>query len=82
MSSGNGLIRPLEAAASKAGVQVLLEHRMIALHREQPKSGRVLGIAVDNKGKRSSTSARGKASSSRPAAPAATSISAACSIRA
>jgi succinate dehydrogenase/fumarate reductase flavoprotein subunit len=52
MSSGNGLIRPLEASAAKKGVQVLLEHRMVALHREHPKSGRIVGIAVDNKGKR------------------------------
>ncbi|HLI19689.1 MAG TPA: FAD-dependent oxidoreductase [Stellaceae bacterium] len=51
MSSGNGLIRPLEATAMKMGVKVLLEHKMIALHRQAPKSGRVLGIAVDNKGK-------------------------------
>jgi succinate dehydrogenase/fumarate reductase flavoprotein subunit len=48
MSSGNGLIRPLEAAAGKAGVQVLLEHKMTALYRQHPDSGRVLGIAVDN----------------------------------
>ena len=33
-SSGNGLMRPLEAAAAKAGVQTLLEHRMVALYRE------------------------------------------------
>ncbi len=52
MSSGNGLIRPLEAAAAKAGVEVLLEHKMTALYRQHPDSGRVLGIAVDNKDKR------------------------------
>ena len=43
-------MQPLEAAARKAGVEVLLEHRMTAIYREQPRSGRVLGIAVDNKG--------------------------------
>jgi len=48
-SSGNGLLRPLEAAAKKAGVEFLLEHRMVALHRE--KGGRVLGIEVDNRGR-------------------------------
>src|SRR5579863_8049954 len=32
-STGNGLMRPLEAAARKAGVTILLEHRMTALHR-------------------------------------------------
>jgi succinate dehydrogenase/fumarate reductase flavoprotein subunit len=58
MSSGNGLIRPLEATAAKKGVQVLLEHRMVGLHREHPKSGRVIGITVDNKGKRFNIRAR------------------------
>jgi succinate dehydrogenase/fumarate reductase flavoprotein subunit len=58
MSSGNGLIRPLEAAAAKAGVKVLLEHKMTALYREHPESGRVLGIAVDNNGKKVSIRAK------------------------
>jgi len=58
MSSGNGLIRPLEAAAAKAGVEVLLEHRMTAVYREHPEKGRVLGIAVDYKGKRVNIRAR------------------------
>jgi succinate dehydrogenase/fumarate reductase flavoprotein subunit len=50
-SNGNGLMRPLEAAARKAGVEILLEHRMTALYREQPRSGRVLGVAAANKGR-------------------------------
>ena len=50
LSSGNGLMRPLEAAAKKAGVQILLERKMTAIFRETPTSGRVLGIAVDNRG--------------------------------
>ncbi len=50
-SNGNGLMRPLEAAARKAGVQILLEHRMTAIYREHPQSGRVLGIAVSNNGR-------------------------------
>jgi succinate dehydrogenase/fumarate reductase flavoprotein subunit len=49
-SSGNGLMQPLHAAASKAGVDILLEHRMTAIHREKPHAGRVLGIAVDHNG--------------------------------
>ena len=49
-STGNGLMRPLEVAAKAAGVQILLEHRMTAIHREMPGSGRVLGIAVNNNG--------------------------------
>jgi hypothetical protein len=50
-SNGNGLMRPLEAAAKKAGVEILLEHRMTSIYREQPSSGRVLGIAVTNNGR-------------------------------
>ena len=58
MYSGNGLIRPLEATAAKKGVQVLLEHRMVGLYREHAKSGRVIGVAVDNNGKRLNIRAR------------------------
>ncbi len=50
MSTGNGLMRPLEAAARKAGVEILLEHKMTAIHRAAPRTGRVLGIAVDHNG--------------------------------
>jgi succinate dehydrogenase/fumarate reductase flavoprotein subunit len=57
-SSGIGLIRPLEAAARKAGVQVLLRHRMTGIVRQAPFSGRVLGIAVDNMGARLNIRAR------------------------
>ncbi len=49
-STGNGLMRPLEAAARKAGVEILLEHRMTALHREGGRHGRVTGIAVQHRG--------------------------------
>jgi succinate dehydrogenase/fumarate reductase flavoprotein subunit len=52
-STGNGLMRPLEAAARQAGVKILLEHRMTALHREGTKSGgRVIGIAASHRGER------------------------------
>jgi succinate dehydrogenase/fumarate reductase flavoprotein subunit len=57
-SSGNGLMRPLEVAAKKAGVEILLEHRMISIHREDQNSGPVLGIAVDHKGARLNIRAR------------------------
>jgi succinate dehydrogenase/fumarate reductase flavoprotein subunit len=50
--AGSGLIRPLHAAARKAGVDILLEHHMTAIHRETPNSGRVLGIAADHNGAR------------------------------
>jgi len=49
-STGNGLMRPLEVAAKRAGVQILLEHRMTAIHREGSKSGRVLGVAAGCEG--------------------------------
>src|ERR1700758_1710413 len=44
LRAGAGLMRPLHAAALAAGVEVLLEHRMTAIHREAPKSGRITGI--------------------------------------
>lgn len=50
-SSGVGLIRPLEASARRLGVEILLEHRMSSIIREQPFSGRVLGIRVDHEGR-------------------------------
>ena len=48
-SSGNGLMRSLEVAAKKAGVEILLEHRMTRIYRQAQNSGPVLGIAVDYK---------------------------------
>src|SRR3984885_7055395 len=48
--AGAGLRRPLHASALDAGVNVLLQHRMTAIHRESANSGRVLGIAVDHNG--------------------------------
>ena len=50
-SSGVGLIRPLEASARKLGVQILLQHKMTGIVRENPNSGRVLGISATNQGK-------------------------------
>jgi succinate dehydrogenase/fumarate reductase flavoprotein subunit len=51
MSTGNGLMHPLAAAARKAGVEILLKHRMTSIHRAQPFAGRVIGIACGNDGK-------------------------------
>ena len=48
-SSGNGLMRSLEVAAKKAGVEILLEHQMTRIYRQAQNSGPVLGIAVDYK---------------------------------
>jgi hypothetical protein len=48
--AGAGLIRPLEVAARNAGVDILLEHRMTAIHRDAANTGRVLGLAADHNG--------------------------------
>jgi succinate dehydrogenase/fumarate reductase flavoprotein subunit len=57
-SNGNGLMRPLEASARQAGVEFLLEHRMTEIYREQPRTGRVLGIGVTNSGRHINIRAR------------------------
>jgi len=57
-SSGNGMMRSLEVSARKAGVELLLEHRMTSIHRQSPNTGPVLGIVVDHRGKRSNIRAR------------------------
>lgn len=49
-STGAGLMHPLIEQANRAGVEVLFEHRMTALHRETPTSGRVTGIEVTHRG--------------------------------
>lgn len=49
-SGGIGIVRPLEAAARKAGVQILLNHRMTSMIRENNNTGRVTGITVEVKG--------------------------------
>jgi len=57
-SGGIGLVRPLEAAARKSGVQILLGHKMTHIVRESPAAGRVLGVTVDVKGKKLNIRAR------------------------
>ncbi len=55
LSTGNGLMQPLAASARKAGVDILLRHKMTALHRI---AGRVQGIVVDYLGKQLNIRAR------------------------
>ena len=43
-SSGIGLVRPLEAAARKLGVRILLDHKMTSLIRDGATNGRVIGL--------------------------------------
>src|SRR2546425_10477796 len=49
--NGSGLVRRLEESARKAGVQILLKHSMTKIIRENPLSGRVLGITARYMGK-------------------------------
>jgi succinate dehydrogenase/fumarate reductase flavoprotein subunit len=55
-SSGNGLMRPLEAAARKAGVEILLQHKMVSLVRQD--GGQILGCIVQTGTERLSFHAR------------------------
>src|SRR5437867_3863541 len=48
--NGSGLVRRLEESARKAGVQILLKHSMTKIIRENPLSGRVLGVSHLSKG--------------------------------
>lgn len=50
-SAGVGFARPIEAAARKAGAQILLQHRMTSIVRENQNTGRVLGITATTNGK-------------------------------
>ena len=51
--NGSGLVRRLAESARKKGAQILLKHKMTRIIREQPTSGRVLGIEVQADGKTS-----------------------------
>ena len=57
-SGGIGIVRPLEAAARKVGVQIFLQHRMTSVIRENNNTGRVVGITVETKGAKISIRAR------------------------
>jgi FAD binding domain-containing protein len=50
-ANGTALMRPLEASARKLGVQILLQHSLTSIVRENNFSGRVLGITATNEGK-------------------------------
>ena len=47
-TGGSGLMRALEKSSRAKGVQILLQHRMTRIVRENPTSGRVLGVTVTN----------------------------------
>jgi urocanate reductase len=50
-SNGSGVMLPLAASARAKGVQFLLSHKMTRIVRENPTSGRVLGITASFNGK-------------------------------
>ena len=57
-ANGTLLMRPLEASVRKLGVQILLQHTMTSVVREQTFSGRVLGVLAANQGKTLAIQAR------------------------
>jgi len=57
-ANGTALVRPLEDSARKLGAQILLEHSLTGIVRENPFSGRVLGITATSNGKTLSIQAR------------------------
>ncbi len=46
VTSGAGLIKPLEAFARQKGVRILMEHKMTGVIREGGTTGKVLGVQV------------------------------------
>jgi len=50
-SPGSGVVRPLEKSARAKGAEILLKHKLTRIVREQPASGRVLGITATVDGK-------------------------------
>ena len=47
---GSGLVRALEKSARAKGAEILLEHRMTRIIRENQFSGRVLGVSAEHRG--------------------------------
>lgn len=48
---GSGIVRALEKTARAKGAKILLKHKMTSIVREQPTSGRVLGLTVTTEGR-------------------------------
>jgi succinate dehydrogenase/fumarate reductase flavoprotein subunit len=48
---GSGLVRALEKSARAKGARILLRHKMTSIIRENPTSGRVLGITATTEGR-------------------------------
>ncbi len=45
-SPGSGVVRPLEKSVRVKGAEILLKHKMTRIIRENPTSGRVLGVTA------------------------------------
>ena len=43
---GSGFVRPLAKTARQMGIEILLQHQMTKIHRENPLAGRVIGITA------------------------------------
>ena len=50
-TSGPALMGPLEQSARDKGVEILFEHRLTGLHREDNHGGRITGVSVEHAGK-------------------------------
>src|SRR5207244_9641368 len=46
--AGAGLVRQLEIAARQKGAEILLQHEMKSIIREQGRSGKILGITASH----------------------------------
>jgi urocanate reductase len=55
---GTALVRPLEAAARRAGVQLLLEHSLTDVFRQTDAAGRVVGVRATTRGQSLTIQAR------------------------
>src|SRR5260370_3660127 len=56
--NGSGLVRRLAESARKKGAEILLRHEMTKIIREQPASGKVIGITVTSEGRTLNIQAR------------------------
>ena len=50
VTSGAGLVKPLESHARKKGVKIFLEHKMTRIIRDDGRTGRVLGVEAQQAG--------------------------------
>lgn len=56
--AGGAIVSALADQAKARQIPLLLEHKVVALHRERPLDGRVIGVSVDADGKKLAVRAR------------------------